>query len=469
MQLSDWIGVGSIVAGVASAITFSACFLHFHDKLKTPEGRTNLISDMKSKTLIDIYLLLIKNALYLLKKWTGGPFSFGSIGVLIAFSVAYVSISGFISWGFGHNDEIGGIPLFHRPWWAIDTIPNHWIMGASLFAVFALSGLAYAMHSWGEQSRTKFILPEFQSKLRTKRIVIGIYFTLFAIFPFQIYFSFSENIGLISSLYFSVYLICLLGGISTSNWPVNVRFCGFAYVSFVTILSILYLEIGAITESIIIALVYWTAFPLINTASDYLSLGFSHWFGRKIVDDPSHSISRASLYGLADLGLALAFMVIAAATIPMALALLQWATGVDLGVRAFVTDAAADPWGAGLWFGIMILSTLVWTGLHLLITLGAMLFRLYDTLPFDQRVADMIEAGKDSVLVKLYLSSKWLIVTLIWCGLVYVFFKALDGATHVIATLFGSDKGLVGALETVALWGADLVPLPTEFRDLRPN
>jgi hypothetical protein len=210
-------------------------------------------------------------------------------------------------------------------------------------------------------------------------------------------------------------------------------------------------------------LIFWVALPLINTASDYLSLGFSHWFGRKIVDDPGHSITRATLYGLADLGLALAFMVIAAATIPMALALLQWATAFDLGVRTFVTDAAADPWGAGLWFGIMILTTLVWTGLHLLITLGAVLFRLYDAFPLDRRVANVIEAGKDRLWVKLYLSGKWLVATALWCALVYVFFVLLDNATHVISTLLGSETGLIGALEMVALWGADLVPLPTEF------
>ena len=159
-------------------------------------------------------------------------------------------------------------------------------------------------------------------------------------------------------------------------------------------------------------------------------------------------------------------MFLAAATIPMALALLQWATAADLGVRAFVNEAAADPWGAGLWFGIMILTTLVWTGAHLLITLGAILFRLYKAFPFDRWAASIIEAGKDSVLVKLYLSTKWLVVFLLWCLVVYVFFLALNGAVHLIATLFGSEKGLIGVLETVALWGADLVPLPSEFRPL---
>lgn len=224
-----------------------------------------------------------------------------------------------------------------------------------------------------------------------------------------------------------------------------------------------------LNEATVSVLIFFTFLPLINTASDYLSLGFSHWFGRNIANDPDHSILRATLYGLVDLGLALVFMVIAATTIPMALALLQWLTAVDLGVRAFVTDAAADPWGAGLWFGIMILTTLVWTGLHLLITLGAVLFRLYDAFPIDRRVADVIEAGKDRLWVKLYLSSKWLVVTVLWCVLVYVFFWLLDGTIHVISTLLGSDKGLVGVLEMVALWGTDLEPLPTEFRVFPAN
>ncbi len=162
-------------------------------------------------------------------------------------------------------------------------------------------------------------------------------------------------------------------------------------------------------------------------------------------------------------------MFVAAATVPMVLAMLQWAAAVDLGVRAFVTEAATDPWGTGLWFGIMMLTTLVWTGAHLLITLGALLFRLFDAFPLDRWAAATIEAGKDSVLVKLYLSSKWLVVFLLWCLVVYVFFLLLNGATHIVTTLFGSDKGLVGVLETVALWGADLVPQPAQFIPLPPN
>ena len=60
-------------------------------------------------------------------------------------------------------------------------------------------------------------------------------------------------------------------------------------------------------------------------------------------------------------------------------------------------------------------------------------------------------------------------VTVLWCVLVYVFFWLLDGTIHVISTLLGSDKGLVGVLEMVALWGTDLVPLPTEFRVFPAN
>ena len=221
--------------------------------------------------------------------------------------------------------------------------------------------------------------------------------------------------------------------------------------------SAVFIVLYDLNETALWILIFWTILPLINAISDYVSLGFSHWFGRKIVDDPEHSIIRASLYGLADLGLALAFMLIAAATIPMALGFAQLATDVNLGVHAFVRDAAADPWGTGLWFGIMILTTLVWTGLHLLITVGALLFRFYDGLPLDGFVAAKLETGADSLLIKLYLSLKWLFVFLAWCVAVYVFFRLLNGAVHLLTTVFGSDAGLIGVLEIVALWGADLV------------
>ena len=215
--------------------------------------------------------------------------------------------------------------------------------------------------------------------------------------------------------------------------------------------------IEGINENTVSLLVFLTALPLINAISDYASLGFSHWFGLKIVRDEAHSVWRALGWTVVDVGLALVFMGVAALTIPMALAGLQSATGFDLNPRGFVTEAACDPWGAGLWFGIMILTTLFWTVAHLVIAVVGFGVRVYDGFLLDPWAARVIESGRDSLRVKLYLSGKGVLAVGICAGVVWGGFEVVNWLVHGVAQAFGSDTGLIGLLEIIAHTGVDWV------------
>ena len=173
--------------------------------------------------------------------------------------------------------------------------------------------------------------------------------------------------------------------------------------------------------------------------------------------DEAHSVWRSLGWALADVGLALLFMGVAALTIPMALAATQTVTGFNLDPRAFVTEAACDPWGAGLWFGIMILTTLVWTLAHLAIAVVGFAVRLYDGFPGDPWAERMITAGKDSLWVKVYLSGKGVAAVAICAGIVWVGFEAVNLLVHGVSVLAGSDTGLIGLLEIIAHTGVNWV------------
>ena len=80
VESGDWIGIGGIVVGVASAIAFSCGFAHFHDKLKTPEGRADVVADMRGRDIAKGYAHLLGSALSCLHKVAGRPFSGQSIG-----------------------------------------------------------------------------------------------------------------------------------------------------------------------------------------------------------------------------------------------------------------------------------------------------------------------------------------------------------------------------------------------------
>lgn len=84
-------------------------------------------------------------------------------------------------------------------------------------------------------------------------------------------------------------------------------------------------------------------------------------------------------------------MCICTLTIPMAISITDTFANLDLAVRTFVIDSASSVDGHGLWFGVMILTTLVWTAIHLFIVVVALCCRLYDGLAINQIAAFGVE------------------------------------------------------------------------------
>jgi hypothetical protein len=439
------IGIGvSVATALLTTLVFGAFFLHFHDKLKRQGGRTEIITSLTSQTLAEAYTSLLAQALAGARKVAGDPFSLQSVNFCFLLAMAYALLAALAGWG-GGGGQLGAAQFFGRPVWVPASIGDGWVALGTAIALAAMVGVAFFLGRLGSRLDAEMIR-------RGRPWLGGI---AFAVAVAAIVAVVAAVAGAVAGAGAVAVAIAGVGAGAVAGVGVGAGVGAGAGVVVVVVAVIL-----GVNDATLAMLIFWTVLPLINTASDYLSLGFSHWLGRRIVDDSGHSICHATFYSLCDLGLALVFMLVAAATIPLALALLQSATGVDLGIHKFISDAAADPAGAGLWFGVMILTTLVWTGLHLLVTIGALFCRLNDNFPLDRRAVETLRERRDSLWVKLYLSGKWLLVVVVWLALLAVFFWLLNIAIHGLTALFGSNTGLIGVLEATALWGADLILAP---------
>ena len=147
---------------------------------------------------------------------------------------------------------------------------------------------------------------------------------------------------------------------------------GVAAASVITIfaLTLAYLALDARggnlsldTAALSVFLVVWVALPLANAAVDYLSLGISHVLGRLAIRR-ARTAPGIRLLILCDLAAALALMIATTVFLAVGLALADALSPWDFAPAGFFEGAAADPFGAGIWFSLMILSTLSWTLLH---------------------------------------------------------------------------------------------------------
>ncbi|MEM9879094.1 MAG: helix-turn-helix domain-containing protein [Pseudomonadota bacterium] len=140
----------------------------------------------------------------------------------------------------------------------------------------------------------------------------------------------------------------------------------------------------------------WIVLPIINAITDYISLGISHSLGRVILSK-APSLRRSLGVIILDLVVAILLMAMTIAFIVSALKLAAQTTALDLSPDGLINAALVDPWGAGLWLTLMVMTTLFWTYMHFACVaapaISSALVKQFVEQPLDQRLTAQLNDG----------------------------------------------------------------------------
>jgi uncharacterized membrane protein YhaH (DUF805 family) len=176
---------------------------------------------------------------------------------------------------------------------------------------------------------------------------------------------------------------------------------------------------GTAATSAGIVAVMWLALPFANALTDWLSLGASHWLGRRLLAS-GKSLRLALTLGLLDLVMAVVLMLVTVKVIGAGLALTDWSLAGDIDGPAFLAVSLEDLWGSGLWLGLMVLSTVVWTYGHFAAFVapalaGWLTHRVLEA-PAAARLANPEHAGAIDLGTALALPGRFVLFWAAWLG-----------------------------------------------------
>ena len=165
--------------------------------------------------------------------------------------------------------------------------------------------------------------------------------------------------------------------------------------------------------------VSWLALPLTNAMLDYASLGASHALGLYVVKSGAKGVSILLAF-LLDLAIAVALMVCTVAALGVALGGVTILLGVETHPSAFLESSASDPWGQGIWLTVMVLSTTVWTWLHIAFVVaplaaGALTRRVLEE-PAAKRLDLVLESDGFDISVSLMVAVRIFVFYLAWAA-----------------------------------------------------
>ena len=498
--MANLIELVAIVVSVISIIAtiWHSCYSHFHDKLKNPEGRSELIQHLCASGLTSRYVDLLRSGLRVVFRFSGNPFSLRSLGVSLTLAGGYQYAAAVIGRYRGSPSKLGDVNLFQIGHYRSISFDSEIGLVSAIFIVTILAIIGPRVLRKSMKSDLNFsrsLSPanrlksrEFASAFFVGMAVgglIGAFSGFFAVvLPLMLVASLLTSMtrweALVSMVVLVNAVISTLSGIEANTVevlsPISTGGIIAAAISmyvlmlhpntmtrrnllcvmgsFSIFMAMIYLTYrliteGSLAESMVIVLVFWIALPIANGINDYLSLGITHVLLRRIVQSRNLTPSRAVLYGVLDLVLAIIFVGVVAVCIVVGLGLSQQFSPFDLDLRTFVLESASDPLGYGIWVGIMMLTTLVWTGFHFLIILVALGVHLYDGNPLDRHAVKSLTSGEDRLWVKYYLSTKWMITLALWVIIV--------GLIAVIFAKVCSYLGILGFPGQLALVVVDLL------------
>ena len=152
---------------------------------------------------------------------------------------------------------------------------------------------------------------------------------------------------------------------------------GTAIVTFFAVQLVLgFLLAESDAESVVI-ITFFAVLPFLNGLLDFASWLFSRWlaglFLRAIKEEKGRNklLLRAAVGGAADIAFAVTCLVALAFSLGLAMEVARLQAGWSASVVGPIGQAAADPFGQGLWFTLMLFSTTVPTLLHFALLLSA--------------------------------------------------------------------------------------------------
>ena len=487
-----------IVSAVLSVVLWlcGRCFTHFHDKLKNPEGRKEVIRHLHTSNLTDRYVDLLRSVLKAVIQFSGKPFSLRSLGVSVTLAAAYQYVAAAIGRFYGSPSRLGDLNLFQIGQYKSIRFDSE--IG-QVFVIFMVTILAIiGPRAWRlmrsdvnrcKSSSTSNGLKPYESLTACLVGVAagGLIGAVSGFFPIVLptmlasilLFSMTRWEASVSMVIVINALISTISGaeanVVENLFPIHKGGVIAWTISIVIVFShshridrrnilclmgpmsicmaLVYLiyrlvSVGSLAESMVVILIFWIALPIANGINDYISLGVTQTLLQRIVRSCKQTLSSAVFWGILDLLLAIALILVVAVCVVFALALSEWCSPIAFGLRTFVINSASDPLGYGVWVAIMVLTTLVWTGFHFLIILAALIVRLHDGNPLDRHAVESLSSGGDALWVKLYLSTKWLITVVLWITIV-----GLGGLAFVKVSSY------LGVLELVEQLALLIIPI----------
>lgn len=361
------------------------------------------------QSTLEIYLSRLSKGLAVLRIWIGEPFRIQSLGIVLALAFCYVILAGLASF-IVSDIQIGSVQLFVHPSWVPESLRT---LVALVAILLTMGGGIACLRVLKRVGMPGMPFPAQAVRVVAAAGIAGIAcsalpflgvneLTVALLFAVVCFFAVSRLpphaaglAGLVGGLiaWSMVEVPILMAGATASNvWErlsVGLIVGGLSgWCSGAVALRIRHpvasamagagigVSVGAVcitgvfglahmvepmeTDTVGLIAVMWLAIPLANGIADFLSLGVSQWLGERVVAAPAR-LGRIVWIGVLDLLAAILLACITLVTIIMALALAQHAFALDFSARLFVANSLAEPWSAGLWLTVMVLSTLWWS------------------------------------------------------------------------------------------------------------
>jgi len=116
-------------------------------------------------------------------------------------------------------------------------------------------------------------------------------------------------------------------------------------------------------RTFVVLTVTWTLLPLVNAGLDYLSYGVSKFLAARALKTEA-TLRVIALLSVVDFVVAALLSLVTIAAVFWALWVADQVFALEVAPHAFIAEWWADPFGAGIWLSLMILSTLSWSLLH---------------------------------------------------------------------------------------------------------
>ncbi len=424
------------------------------------------IARQLGETVADTYFHRLQEGLKLLRHWTGGPFSLRSLAISFTFAFVYVVFAGLFAMGHGQQ-TIGEVTPFGAPPWATGGLA--WItalgviaflIAAGALCIWLLRDVGTSGVSWqtnglhlGLAALLAAVACTLVASITKEPVAVAVVFAVLCFWAVAnlppraamlaglgggfvsgtsagfmatgsdlttleasvIGATIGVGAGVASSLVARAAPFRASGQLAGAGAGVAV---GAVLVCGGMIIAEAVAETAATSAGLVA--VMWLAFPFANALTDYLSLGASHWLGRKLLSS-GKSLRWALTLGLIDLAMALVLMLATVKVIGAGLVLTDSTFVGDIDGPGFLAASLADLWGAGLWLGLMVLSTTAWTYGHFVVFVapalaGWLTYRVLEA-PAAARLSNANTADAIDVGSVLALPGRIVLFRAAWLGL----------------------------------------------------